>query len=125
MATFTECRPDERLVGRLEPRVVRASFCKPHPIGSPLPMIGAVADPVKGRFSTSMGSVFRKGQTVQLSWVSFSRVSDGAPALVDWLRANVRHGSQIQRCFRRNVRDGRGTVTCTAAVGADDLFWLS
>jgi hypothetical protein len=36
MATLTECRPDERLVGRLEPRVVRASFYKPHPIGSPL-----------------------------------------------------------------------------------------
>ena len=26
-----------------------------------------------------------KGRTLNLSWMSFRRVSDGAPALIDWL----------------------------------------
>ena len=37
------------------------------------------------RFSTRGGLVLSRGRTLHLNWVTFRRVSDGAPALVDWL----------------------------------------
>lgn len=44
---------------------------------------GGAAD----RFSARSGFVSSKGRSLHLSLVSFTRISDGAPALTDWLCA--------------------------------------
>ena len=53
----------------------------------PAPGVNGVVDSVENRFSTRAGIVSRKGRTLQLSWASFRRISDGAPVLLDWLCA--------------------------------------
>ena len=43
--------------------------------------------PSDHRFSTRGGSVRSKGHTLHLGWLSFKSISEGAPALIDWLCA--------------------------------------
>ena len=50
-----------------------------------LPLMNDRVAPSDDRFSTSGGSVSSKGRTLLLNWISFKRISDGAPALIDWL----------------------------------------
>lgn len=47
------------------------------------------AQPAPGanQFSTWSGSVMRSGLILRFNWLTFNRVFDGAPALVDWLCA--------------------------------------
>jgi len=50
-----------------------------------LPLVNGRVIPSEDRFSTRGGLVSSKGRTLQLSWLYFQRISDGAPALIDWL----------------------------------------
>jgi hypothetical protein len=52
-----------------------------------LPLVNGRVTSSGKRFSTRGGTVFREGRTLHLSWVSFQRISDGAPALTDRLWA--------------------------------------
>jgi len=45
------------------------------------------AAPGEARFLVRYGGVTREGLLLNLSWLNFERVGDGAPALVDWLCA--------------------------------------
>lgn len=50
-----------------------------------LPLVNGRVTPNEDRFSTRGGLVSSKGRALHLGWVSFQRISDGAPALIDWL----------------------------------------
>ena len=52
-----------------------------------LPDANGVVDPREDRFSTRSAFVLSTGKTLQVNWASFTRISDGAPALIDWLCA--------------------------------------
>jgi Zn-dependent protease len=52
-----------------------------------LPLVNDRGASSDGRFSTRGGLVSSKGRALHLSWLSFQRLSDGAPALIDWLCA--------------------------------------
>ena len=59
-------------------------------------------DPGADRFSTRAGMVSSEGRLLRLSFASFTRLSDGAPALLDWLCA--RGGSD----FKYDIVAGTG-----------------
>lgn len=40
---------------------------------------------MEDRYSLRSGLVLCKGRTLQLNWVSFTQIGEGAPALLDWL----------------------------------------
>jgi Zn-dependent protease len=50
-----------------------------------LPLVNGHASPNDERYSTHGGLATRKDLRLHLEWVTFNRVSDGAPALVEWL----------------------------------------
>ena len=50
-----------------------------------LPLVDGHVVAGEDRFSVRGGSAFSQGRTVHLSWMSLCGVSEGAPALVDWL----------------------------------------
>jgi Zn-dependent protease len=50
-----------------------------------LPLVDGHVAAGEDRFSARGGSVFSQGRTLHLNWVCFRCVSEGAPALVDWL----------------------------------------
>ncbi len=50
-----------------------------------LPLVNGRVTPGEDRFSTRGGMVSGKARALHLSWLSFQRISDGAPALIDWL----------------------------------------
>lgn len=52
-----------------------------------LPGGSGESDAMEGRFSAQSGFAVRQGRTLQLSWASFHRTGDGAPALLGWLCA--------------------------------------
>jgi Zn-dependent protease len=50
-----------------------------------LPLVDGHVAAGEDRFTARGGSVLNQGRTLHLNWLSFRRVSEGAPALVDWL----------------------------------------
>jgi hypothetical protein len=52
-----------------------------------LPLVNGRVAPGEDRFATRGGSASSKGPTLRLSWMTFSRIRDGAPVLIDWLCA--------------------------------------
>ena len=52
-----------------------------------LPCVNGVVNSDADRFSARAGIVSSKERTLQLGWASFTRISDGPPALLDWLCA--------------------------------------
>ncbi|MBM3847263.1 MAG: site-2 protease family protein [Verrucomicrobia bacterium] len=50
-----------------------------------LPIVEGAVAAAANRFSARSGYASSEGRRLQLSWASFRRISDGAPALVDWL----------------------------------------
>jgi hypothetical protein len=50
-----------------------------------LPLADARPTPIDNRFSTRWGNVSRQGLLLSLNYLSFERLSEGAPALVNWL----------------------------------------
>lgn len=52
-----------------------------------LALVDGRVTPNDDRFSSRGGSASSEGRTLQLRWISFKRISEGAPALIDWLCA--------------------------------------
>ena len=50
-----------------------------------LPLVQGRPVPGADRYSTRWGTVTRTGLMLRFDWLSFQRVGDGGPALVDWL----------------------------------------
>jgi Zn-dependent protease len=61
-----------------------------------VPLVDEQPSPEDACFLARFGAVTRKQMLLNLSWISFEQVSEGAPALIEWLCANgcsdIRYG---------------------------------
>jgi hypothetical protein len=66
-----------------------------------VPLLDGQPTPDVGCLLVRFGGVTRKKQVLNLSWVGFERVDEGAPALVEWLCD--RGCSDIRYVFREGM----------------------